>query len=373
MNATTLQAVLASPHRCVIAVTGGGSAALSELLAEPGASRTLLQGIVPYHPAALEEFLGFKPPAACCEGTARAMAVRAYQLACRFAPDEAASLLGVGCTASLATDRPKRGQRRYWIALHSAQQTSVMGRTLRDPEAKRSVDEAATAEAVLAMLAYGCGVGQSPDCSSNPPPDATTWRQEDFGPEGAGLWLGERSSLYFENGSGVAAVPRVLAPGSFAPPHAGHLAIARIAGERGGGPVAFELSIDNVDKPSLDHIELRDRLAGLAGWPVLVTRAATFDRKAQIAPGSTFAIGADTAARLADVRYYGGETIARDDALATIGAQGCRFLVFGRTIEGCFVTLDRLGLPPQLLALCDGVAESEFREDIASRDLRGPA
>ena len=57
-------------------------------------------------------------------------------------------------------------------------------------------------------------------------------------------------------------------------------------------------------------------------------------------------------------------------AIAEIAARGCRFLVFGRQVSGCFCTLADLSLPAELVALCDPVPENEFRSDISSTELR---
>jgi len=46
------------PYQYVAAVTGGGAQALALLFNVPGASRTILETIVPYHPRALAQFLG---------------------------------------------------------------------------------------------------------------------------------------------------------------------------------------------------------------------------------------------------------------------------------------------------------------------------
>src|SRR5712691_2669546 len=91
---------------CVLAVTGGGAGALAALLGVPGASRTVLEALVPYHPNALADFLGFAPTQACSAETAQAMARRAFDRARKLSPG--IGVAGVGCTASLATDRPKR-------------------------------------------------------------------------------------------------------------------------------------------------------------------------------------------------------------------------------------------------------------------------
>ena len=163
-------------------------------------------------------------------------------------------------------------------------------------------------------------------------------------------------------------------PGAFNPPHAGHLRMAEIAEERLGLPVAWELSIANVDKPPLDFIAMRERVAALRteddARPIALTRAATFREKAELFPGATFVVGADTIERMAEPRYYGGDAARRDAAMAEIVRLGCRFLVFGREVNGKFMTLGDLNLPVELRRICDEVPPGEFREDVSSTDLR---
>ena len=48
-----IPAILQSGRRAVVAVTGGGSLAVSDLLTVPGASAFVLEAIVPYSPFAL--------------------------------------------------------------------------------------------------------------------------------------------------------------------------------------------------------------------------------------------------------------------------------------------------------------------------------
>lgn len=138
-----------------------------------------------------------------------------------------------------------------------------------------------------------------------------------------------------------------------------------------GGPVDSELSVTNVDKPSLDFTEMAARLALFpADHVVWLTRAPTFVEKSRLFPGVTFVVGADTITRIGEPRYYGGDTAARDRAIAEIAGNGCRFLVFGRQTAERFETLDALELPAALRSLCTGVAETDFREDISSTELR---
>src|SRR5262245_40760314 len=109
------------PIPCVIAATGGGASAVAALLGVPGASRTVLEALVPYQPDALAEFLGFAPAHACSADTARAMAQRAFDRGRKLTPG--VPVIGVGCTASLATDRPKRGDHRFHLCIQGRLQS----------------------------------------------------------------------------------------------------------------------------------------------------------------------------------------------------------------------------------------------------------
>src|SRR5688572_26307521 len=124
--------------------------------------------------------------------------------------------------------------------------------------------------------------------------------------------------------------PAVLLPGSFNPLHRGHTSLAEIAAERLGAPVAFELSVANVDKPELPVDELNRRLGQfLNRAPVYVSRAATFRAKASLFPGCVFVVGADTAVRLISPRYYGDDPAEVVRALDEIRSHGGRFFVGG--------------------------------------------
>ena len=76
-----IESIHQSSHRCVLAVTGGGAKAAALLLNVPGASRTVLEVLIPYDERSLMEFLGRSPEQSCSADTSRAMATRAYERA----------------------------------------------------------------------------------------------------------------------------------------------------------------------------------------------------------------------------------------------------------------------------------------------------
>lgn len=164
--------------------------------------------------------------------------------------------------------------------------------------------------------------------------------------------------------------PLALLSGSFNPLHHGHRLLAEVAGRRLGCEVQFELSVTNVDKPELTAEEVAQRLGQFVGVGcVWVTRAAGVLKKSDLFPGAAFVLGFDTAVRLIDPKYYGGER-GRDVALAKLLDRGCRVVVGGR-IDGAGefrVWEDRLA--GEFRDLFEVLAEGEFRVDVSSTALR---
>src|SRR5262247_4866612 len=107
-----ISALHASGRKAALAITGGGSGAVGELLRVPGGSRLLIEAQVPYDALALATFLGFAPAQACSTDTAIAMARRVRARASRLVP-AGAELVGLGATAALVSDRPRRGEHRF--------------------------------------------------------------------------------------------------------------------------------------------------------------------------------------------------------------------------------------------------------------------
>ena len=157
-----IAAMHASGRQAVLAITGGGSGAIAELLRVPGGSRLLLEAIVPYDLRALTAFLGVEAAQACSVDTAVAMAQRARERAALFAAT-GIPLVGLGATASLVSDRPKQGEHRCHIAVASGAGTDVHSIVLQKGRRDRPGEEDLVAHAIVLCLARGCGItGPSP-------------------------------------------------------------------------------------------------------------------------------------------------------------------------------------------------------------------
>src|SRR5207244_3831845 len=102
---------------------------------------------------------------------------------------------------------------------------------------------------------------------------------------------------------------------------------------------------------------------------VWITHSPRFVEKAAHFPGAVFVVGADTAARLVDVRYYEGDAARLATALDAIRERECRFLVAARALgHGSLLTLEDLAIPRRWQPLFAAIPASRFRLDICSTD-----
>lgn len=370
-----VEQIHASSTRLVLGITGGGSRAIGELLQVPGASRSILEAVVPYDGCALEDWLGHKPEHFCSSQTARRMAMVAFLRGRSLAQRGStplAPVAGIGCSASLVSDRPKQGAHRAHVALQTTSQTLVASLELQKGTRTRRQEEQLVAALVLNTCARACQLAARVRMDQNS--DDRLSEESCQAPSDWQDLLASRVRKVAQHGAHEMPVGnrRVIFPGAFHPRHAGHLRMARIASARFQAPVEYEISIENVDKPPLDFLDMQSRSAQFDAQESLwFTRAPTFVEKSALFPGCTFVVGADTIVRLADARYYAHDARARREAIERIAERGCRLLVFGRQLAGQFQCLADLNLPDWLLAICDEVRASEFRQDISSTELRG--
>ena len=187
-------------------------------------------------------------------------------------------------------------------------------------------------------------------------------------------------------GKALETVPRpekgrlLVFPGSFDPLHEGHTKLAEAAldatkqRDAEEPSLLYEISLKNADKGVIDVKQAEERLLQFkkANAAVALTRRALYVEKSQLFGPCDFVMGADTASRVLDAKYYGGvEGLA--EALDTLRSRGCGFVVAGRLGAQSFVDAhEALASAPD--SHRDMFLEiPDFRVDISSTELRARA
>ncbi len=451
---TYIRSLHETPTELVLALAGGGSLVLGDLLSVPGGSRTVIEATVPYSAQSLSRYIGRVPEQYCCRRTARYMAMASFHHALRFARnksdgaerndngddsgrdeenvDNYVHLIGIGCTASLVTDRDKKGEYRVHVAAQTLRRTVEFSLQLTKNARSREQEERLVADLILNVIEttrqstlntlVGPPLSEPSEAAILPVAEQplcnlfSTGTTDDFplmeavplrllegesvqgklvigSPPLVDLFFGKTWAVLWTDGAVrhfklrkelPTAQPSLFNPqaeftqaifsGSFNPVHEGHLAMLNMAESRLGSHVALEISVQNVDKPPLDYIELQYRLEEIAkvraDQAVWLTQTPLFETKAELFRGATFVVGADTLRRFADLRFHHESPHMLHDVLRMIAFYNCRFLVFARQTPDGIESLETLRIPDMLRSLCDEIPPDEFAMNISSSELR---
>eukprot|EP00775_Hariotina_reticulata_P008030 gene8030-8226_t len=408
-----VRAIHGSSTKAAVLVTGGAAQGASWLLGVPGASSTVLEVVVPYSRGSLMDVLGQEPLQYCSADTALALARAAYRRAAALSSIDV-PVVGLSATCALASEPPKRGEHRAYVAAHSSEGTRLLSVRLAKGARSRWQEEQLVSRALLKVLAEACGLDSSQlqlplmlntarrkphteehatsrvSNSPSPTTQPTTQPQEQDdelltqvtasasqAEALSDLLAGRVQCVEFSGGRIYVDVPRgpgqVYLPGSFNPLHHGHQDMLAAAVQMSGAAQhqgCFELTVLNADK----EVQRRVSQFVTAGLPLLVTRAPLLVDKARLLAGSTFVLGWDTAVRIVMPKYYGGSDAAMAAVFDAIRSQNCTFLVAGRLDDGgdrgTFKTLSDIHMDQQLSGLFQAIPEQVFRADISSTRLR---
>lgn len=369
----TIQLIHNSPWSASFALAGAGSSALGWLLEVSGASRTILETLVPYSTASLERYLdNASQKQAVSHATAKLMAQAAYRQSVNLKHDSS-PVLGVSCTATIATDKLKRGEHRCHVGIWSAMGWHTYSLTLEKGRRNRETEELVVSRLILRALAQATSVPDSVELEllENEVIEESKHTYRDA--LEALLDKHVQTAIYLADGTWAADHYHIggILPGSFNPLHDGHRMLAKAASNMLGDPVVYELSVTNVDKPALSAEAIRQRVSQFTGHgTVIVSDTRLFSDKAKLFPGSTLVIGTDTLSRLVDPHYYEDDKVRMLMSLSEIESSGCRFLVAGRLQDGRYRTLTDVSVPHRFSDMFKEVPESSFREDLSSSELR---
>ncbi|MDN5310331.1 MAG: hypothetical protein PWP14_1725 [Methanolobus sp.] len=380
-----IQSIHASPYMLVLSVTGGGAGAIGELLRHGGGSATLLEAVVPYHENALRDYIGKEPERYCSGDTAREMAMAAFRRALELAGPEGHvlpdNIIGIAATCKLSRSEERSGRaHEIHFASQSLSATSTIGISLLEDRSREEEEELAS-DLMIHVIARLCGIASAEcdSCLSHAEQQVLEQREVIATHDQRELLLSilqkesnydRKSILVAGNRKNGPAVPGIVFSGSFNPCHKNHAAMAKVAYERYGVPVTFEISLANVDKPPIDFISLEDRLSSLKIYgneaffgDVYLTNAPLFADKAMLFPGCSFLIGSDTFNRIFNEKYY-REGEDKLTLLEHFRKYSTRFLVFHRQdVE--------LAADKDVLEICDIIPLDTYNDDgTSSRKLR---
>ena len=125
------------------------------------------------------------------------------------------TLRGIGATASLASNRPKRGPHRIHVAWQSADTTAVASCEFPS-EGTRADEEQMATQLILHAVAEACGVDGNSLERSSASSGASNMRRLEW----TELLLGTRKSVAIMPANAQATARPILFPGAFNPIHA---------------------------------------------------------------------------------------------------------------------------------------------------------
>ena len=357
-----IQKIHSSPFRFVLVSSGGGTNAISEILKVAGASESVLEAYVPYAKESLDYYLLKQPDHYCSLDTTLSMAAKAYSAAKKISPGtNPKNLLGVAVTASLATNYSKKGEHKFFIAIQTYKYSSSFSYSFVKGELTREEEEQVVTDYIIKATAQSCEV-QNHKISENSSLKIKTVEAEKN-------WVKlVDSKIDFVSSSN--RIPELIFPGSFNPFHSGHNSMSELAEKKTGLGLAYEICIQNADKPPFSYHEIEKTLNQFNhGHEWVLTKAGKFTDKAALFPNSVFIIGADTLTRILDEKFY----LNRQDMLNQLdlfNSHNINFLVFGRKIKNNFIDLNSVTIPEHIDKRFSGFGEEIFRDDISSTLIR---
>ena len=361
-----------SKTKLVMSVSGVGSQSINWLLSVPGASKTLIEATIPYSNESLNRYIGEVPKQYVSKATALSMAKAAYMQGAQYGNNEM-DIIGVSCTGAISTNRKRRGDNQAFVGLWGARLKYVAHLILEKGDRSRIEEEELVSSLIVQCIEKKL-LGNSLLNVELNKLESVSVDETEFSSDLDSLVNGHISSIT-SLGTNLVGLDKSfkggILSGSFNPIHQGHIELSKLASDILEAPVAFEISVTNVDKPLLQADEIKKRVSQFErSETVILTCAPLFAEKSGIFQNSTFIIGNDTALRLVDPKYYDNDVQNMYTSLQKVKDNKCDFLVAGRLQNSEFKTISDMAIPEAFISLFQGIPESQFRMDLSSSELR---
>jgi len=346
-----------------VIATGAGAGLQQELWSVPGSSAYLSGASFPYDQDEQAELLGFMPERFCSEEAAIDLASAAYMKAYKFSGKKP---VGVGITASVASEKEHRGDHRVHCCVMTDDKVIVRKDILKKGVGSRQrlLDGKICDDFGFFSLIDALGINQDFD-SAYLYSDATEKARSQF----------FERPFFTADGRRLKSLPNMedyaLMPGTFNPPHEGHFGMADSFRRKHGRNVVFEIGSNPPHKEPPTVQDLLKRAKLLRGRDAFFSvDMPLYLQKAQTYPGVPLLVGADTLLRMLDPKWG---INPRELIQQLIHVQTTLF-VGGRTVDGKFTTRNDIvnGLDPKITKGFDMrvFQELEGRWDISSTELR---
>lgn len=312
-------------------IATGAGAGLQKLLWEvPGSSAYLSGCSFPYAPEEQEELLGFMPEHFCSEEAAVDLASAAYMKAYKFGGPHP---VGVGLTASVASEKEHRGDHRIFVCVMTDDKVKVFHHTFDKGigEAKRHADGESCDNMALTLL-----------METTEALDTAKVLNSSDGTELAMKRFMARPFFSF-NGKRLDKLPegkhQALMSGAFNPPHEGHFGMAKSALDKYNRRVVFEITAEPPHKDALTVQDMLQRAKNLQGYDRIFTRKLPlYLDKAKAFPGMPIVMGADAMVRLFDPKW--GKSVP--ELIEEFADTNTTFYVAERLIDGAPVYYENI-------------------------------
>lgn len=351
------------------ASAGGGL--MANLATIPGLSRMFHEAVFTHSKEATSDYLGFEPENFVSMDTAIEQAMRAYYRA--YQPDGKRTI-GIGATASVATNEAHRGEHRVWVGVVTDDLISVYyARFVKGlGEEVRSRDLLACDMLMGSVILNASGAlgyvqlpknvefhEVIPDC--NDLAKILLSKRPYFRVDGQRLTWDQLTKEVTDFGVGIY-------PGSFRLPHFGHFGVAEEFTKKYRQPVVFAIDASPPHKEALTVQEMLKRAKLLKGRNVVFTWGAPYYiDKARLLPNTKIILGADALVSLLDPKWgiKDGTPYEYVEELQRVFHEtGTQLVVPDRIVDGVFTTLDDLnppkGFPCERLPLRFDVSSTEL-------------